>query len=665
MGGIHKRSEKSRDRYGGNFMRINLSASLFLFILLLSPFTVTGNFQNAVALLTPVADLTGDWSGFAQIRNSEGTCEFTGKVNAQLTQHENDIQGQFSFVITSARPSQPEYSCDQNWSIQQGVQGTLDGSRIMLYTEGGTFTGWYASSGIKLDIQAQDLTGTAQLSPTGFTPPPFKQKNETPPPPKCRADQVPVGDQCECPAGEEEIDGICQVPPPPPEVQNEPKKETGVVPGEESTQGDDSAELDKSLGDMKNEPEPKDWAEAGEPTVSGNSEQILQNKKLGNLQVYKGSATITTADGTVVDSNELKPGQTIQTGTNPNTNVKIDLENGGAINIKENTKLATFEINGMGFQSKEDVEKYLQRLPDEDFLGEDVQLEKIKQNKEAYSKLTGKTIAKAIAGGFLVGFFLPEVLITSAFVVLVGTVYVVSHPPKASVEQSRIILTPSAALFPKGTEYTVTVEDGKTKLDVIGGEVGVVPFDTNQPATTVNPGESLVVSDNKVEKTKLDTASIDRWWNKDLALEQGQQSSAPQATSEKKGGGCLIATAAFGSELAPQIQQLRETRDNVLFHTQSGTTFMNAFSQFYYTFSPTVADWERENPIFKEAVKMTITPMITTLSILNHVPIHSEAEILVYGIGVILLNIGMYFAFPVFAVIKLKRLIIKSHKKAS
>ena len=33
----------------------------------------------------------------------------------------------------------------------------------------------------------------------------------------------------------------------------------------------------------------------------------------------------------------------------------------------------------------------------------------------------------------------------------------------------------------------------------------------------------------------------------------------------KEGGGCLIATATFGSELAPQVQQLREIRDNKLF----------------------------------------------------------------------------------------------------
>jgi len=87
------------------------------------------------------------------------------------------------------------------------------------------------------------------------------------------------------------------------------------------------------------------------------------------------------------------------------------------------------------------------------------------------------------------------------------------------------------------------------------------------------------------------------------------------------GGGCLIATAAFGSELAPQVQQLRELRDNKLLQTNSGSAFMSGFNQFYYLFSPTIADWERESPIFKEAVKLTITPLLTSLSILNYLDI--------------------------------------------
>jgi len=124
--------------------------------------------------------------------------------------------------------------------------------------------------------------------------------------------------------------------------------------------------------------------------------------------------------------------------------------------------------------------------------------------------------------------------------------------------------------------------------------------------------------------------------------------------SKSEKTGCLIATAAYGSELAPQVQLLREVRDNVLLGTSSGTGFMTTFNAVYYSFSPTISDWERQSPIFREAVKITISPLLSTLSILNYVDIDSDQEMLGYGIGIILLNVGMYFVVPAIIIVKLK-----------
>ena len=129
----------------------------------------------------------------------------------------------------------------------------------------------------------------------------------------------------------------------------------------------------------------------------------------------------------------------------------------------------------------------------------------------------------------------------------------------------------------------------------------------------------------------------------------------PESSNSSKGGGCLIATATYGSELAPQVQQLRELRDNHLLQTQSGQFFMNTFNDFYYTFSPIIADYERENPLFKEAVKLAITPMISSLSILNHVGMSSDQEVLGYGIILILLNVGMYFVAPAVVIVAIRK----------
>ena len=82
---------------------------------------------------------------------------------------------------------------------------------------------------------------------------------------------------------------------------------------------------------------------------------------------------------------------------------------------------------------------------------------------------------------------------------------------------------------------------------------------------------------------------------------------------------------------------------------------MTGFNQFYYSFSPAVADYERENPAFKEAVKLTLSPLLTSLTLLQYTEIDSEYEMLGYGISIILLNIGMYFVAPAVLIMKVKK----------
>ncbi|MDC0209161.1 hypothetical protein OAJ90_05955 [Nitrosopumilus sp.] len=122
---------------------------------------------------------------------------------------------------------------------------------------------------------------------------------------------------------------------------------------------------------------------------------------------------------------------------------------------------------------------------------------------------------------------------------------------------------------------------------------------------------------------------------------------------KNSGGGCLIATATYGSEMSQQVQQLRELRDNQLLQTESGTAFMSTFNNVYYSFSPIIADYERENPLFKEAIKLAITPMIATLSLMENA--ESESEVLSIGISVIVLNLGMYLAVPVIVIVEIRK----------
>jgi len=164
--------------------------------------------------------------------------------------------------------------------------------------------------------------------------------------------------------------------------------------------------------------------------------------------------------------------------------------------------------------------------------------------------------------------------------------------------------------------------------------------------TVLLNGKEIPASINKTERASVISVVFDG---------KGDYTIGITTMDKYNGGGCLIATASFGSELAPQVQLLREIRDNTILQTKSGSAFMTGFNQLYYSFSPTIADYERENIIFKEAVKLTLIPLLTSLTLLQYADIDSESEMLEYGIGIILLNIGMYFVAPVVLITKIRK----------
>ena len=214
-------------------------------------------------------------------------------------------------------------------------------------------------------------------------------------------------------------------------------------------------------------------------------------------------------------------------------------------------------------------------------------------------------------------------------------------------------LVAGGPLWKSGGEYTVKVNYGAQKAETTFNYAGLSA--PSEPKPVVEEPVVIVEEPEPVVEEPVLIVEPEPEPEPEPLCGEGTVMKDGKCVAEKSGGGgCLIATAAFGSEMAPQVQFLREIRDGTVMSTQSGTAFMTGFNQFYYSFSPYVADYERENPVFKEAVKITLTPLLTSLTLLNYVDVDSEEEMLGYGIGIILLNIGMYFVAPAAVIIAIK-----------
>jgi peptide/nickel transport system substrate-binding protein len=122
---------------------------------------------------------------------------------------------------------------------------------------------------------------------------------------------------------------------------------------------------------------------------------------------------------------------------------------------------------------------------------------------------------------------------------------------------------------------------------------------------------------------------------------------------------CLIATATYGSALAPQVQFLRDFRDRQIMNTFAGSNFMTVFNAWYYSFSPGVAQYESQTPAARTMARIALYPLmaILRLSESTFVAFGSTSEIGALAAGLLagaLLGLT-YLALPVFCVLWLVR----------
>ncbi|MBW2489718.1 MAG: hypothetical protein JRE65_01040 [Deltaproteobacteria bacterium] len=98
------------------------------------------------------------------------------------------------------------------------------------------------------------------------------------------------------------------------------------------------------------------------------------------------------------------------------------------------------------------------------------------------------------------------------------------------------------------------------------------------------------------------------------------------------GGGCFIATAAYGSLMAPHVKILRNFRDRFLTNNILGKSFVN----LYYQYSPPLASFITKHDNLRLIVRMTLFPIVgiswvaLKLGILPTISL-----ILLFGIGFI------------------------------
>lgn len=146
----------------------------------------------------------------------------------------------------------------------------------------------------------------------------------------------------------------------------------------------------------------------------------------------------------------------------------------------------------------------------------------------------------------------------------------------------------------------------------IGNAPSGVSYTLPSPITPT-PGAS---GSSPVAITTTSTASTGSYSLRITGTSESQTHSVDIVVQvNQPGPQCIIATATYGSEVAPQVQLLRNFRDRAILRTESGSNFMIAFNAWYYSFSPTVANYISTHWVERTIMKGVLYPLIGILGL--------------------------------------------------
>jgi len=182
----------------------------------------------------------------------------------------------------------------------------------------------------------------------------------------------------------------------------------------------------------------------------------------------------------------------------------------------------------------------------------------------------------------------------------------VDGQPSSDATVDYFILDKDGNLAARGQGASAAGSTGEFRIELSEGETSKLSAGPNQLRIFANSEYAFRpdISESTILATSASGAQV-----------TPDEVSAEEEQTEQQPSGCLIATAAFGSELTPQVQYLRDFREHYILSTVSGSAFMNSFNSVYYSFSPQVADYERDQPWLQTAVKTGLYPLFGILNV--------------------------------------------------
>lgn len=270
-----------------------------------------------------------------------------------------------------------------------------------------------------------------------------------------------------------------------------------------------------------------------------------------------------------------------------------------------------------------------------------------------------------------------------------SSILTVSVPPAASIGAYPLTVTGSGGGLVRTATVQVTVTTGQLSVGLVsppspanGATVSSSPVTLQVQVTSQGPPVQSATVTIYVDGSQACSGGSDSSGTYSCSYSPSQGGHSWYATASKSGyasgtsqtwaftyqppGRCIIATVAYGSEMAPDVVYMRYVRDQVIGSTHAGRALVNAFNTFYYAWSPTVAQGITGNELLRALFRVLLLPIVgiahvaalMSASVAGAAGSKDVASVVAFVLAASL-SVVIYVALPVLAITKLVQAIRK------
>ena len=211
-----------------------------------------------------------------------------------------------------------------------------------------------------------------------------------------------------------------------------------------------------------------------------------------------------------------------------------------------------------------------------------------------------------------------------------------------------------------GTHYVKATWSGDGVIDPSQSSVSRVdiPGTATTTSTTITSSSSEATS-SASQTTSMTNTAPEETTTSASSIVEGTTSSEQPTIPASSPARCVIATAAYGSEMAPEVAYMRYVRDRLIGSTALGRALVGAFNAFYYSWSPRLAEWISANELLKVVFRILLLPLVgivhaaaLTFTTVGSMTRSAEAASVIAFLAAAVMALAIYVVLPVLGVMK-------------